>query len=280
MMIGLVIDSSSQIPADLVEEFEVEVVPITVTIDDDSFREGVDIDADAFYEMVAEPLPEIGTSQPSPGEFLQAFEALTARGAEEILCVTMADKHSGTFNSARIAGDISPVPVRLVNSQTMSFGVTACFWEAAAAISDGTDLETAALRAEALAPNICSTFLLQSLDQMRKMGRVDFDALAPDIDEVGVYVTRGVAVDVAGAGSTIEELSELMLAQVPTDIAIRTGVCLAAPEMLPYSEILEKELATRDNMLGTVRYRVGPSVAAHTGPGTAGLFWWPVVDSV
>lgn len=275
-MIGLVIDSSSQIPADLVEEFGVEVVPITVTIDDDSFREGVDIDAEAFYELVDEPLPEIGTSQPSPGEFGQAFEALTARGADEILCVTMADKHSGTFNSARIAGEMATIPVRLVNSQTMSFGVTACFWEAATAIAEGADLETAARRAEVLAPEICSTFILQSLDQVRKMGRVDFDTLSADVDDVGVYVTRGVEVDVAGSGSSIAELSEVMLAQVPTDIAIRTGVCLAAPEMLPYSEILEKDLATRDNMLGTVRYRVGPSVAAHTGPGTAGLFWWPV----
>ncbi len=91
-----------------------------------------------------------------------------------------------------------------------------------------------------------------------------------------MYVTKGAAFDVAGNGSTIEELSELMLAQLPTDIELRTGVCLAAPEMLRYSEIIEAELAKRDNVLGTVRYRVGPSVAAHTGPGTAGLFWWPV----
>ena len=277
-MIGLVIDSSSQIPADLVKKYDVEVVPITVTIADEPFREGIDIDADAFYEMVGEPLPEIGTSQPAPGEFVEAFETLVARGATEILCVTVADEHSGTFNSARIATDIVSTPVRLVNSGTMSFGITACFWEAAEAIASGADLETAAQRAEKLAPEIASTFILQSLDQMEKMGRVNIDELAQggEIDEVGVYVTKGAAFDVAGNGSTIEELSELMLAQLPTDIELRTGVCLAAPEMLRYSEIIEAELAKRDNVLGTVRYRVGPSVAAHTGPGTAGLFWWPV----
>ncbi len=276
-MIGLVIDSSSQIPRDLVEQYQVEVVPITVTIDEEPFREGVDIDADAFYEMVGEPLPDIGTSQPSPGEFVEAFETLAGNGASEILCVTVADQHSGTFNSARIASDMAPVPVRLVNSGTMSFGVTACFWEAAEAIAQGASLEDAAQRAEALAPNIASTFILQSLDQVRKMGRVDIDAVAADagIDDVGVYVTKGSDFDVAGNGSTIQELSDLMLAQVPTDVEVRTGVCLAAPEMFPYTEILEAELAERDNVLGTVRYRIGPSVAAHTGPGTAGLFWWP-----
>lgn len=278
-MIGLAIDSSSQIPRALVEKYQVEVVPITVTIDDQPFREGVDLDADAFYDMVDEPLPEIGTSQPSPGEFVEAFQALVARGATEILCVTVADQHSGTFNSARIATDLVDTPVRLVNSATMSFGVTACFWQAAEAITSGADLETAALQAEALAPEISSTFLLQSLAQVRKMGRVSLDELTGEgdsaIDEVGVYVTKGSSFDVAGNGSSIEELTTLMLAQVPSDIEIRTGVCLAAPDMMPYTDILETELAIRDNVLGTVRYRVGPSVAAHTGPGTAGLFWWP-----
>ncbi len=296
-MIGLVIDSSSQIPQDLIDTYDVEVVPITVTIDEEPFREGVDIDADAFYEMVEEPLPEIGTSQPSPGEFVEAYEALAARGATEILCVTVADQHSGTFNSARIAADLVALPVRLVNSGTMSFGVTACFWEAAAAIAEGAELEAAATLAEALAPTISSTFFLQSLEQVRKMGRVDLDRLssltsptsanapnatdsqqadqANNADEVSVYVTRGADFDVAGSTSGLISLCELMLAQVPTDQPVRTGVCLAAPEMLPYAELLEKQLATQTNVVGTVRYRVGPSVAAHTGPGTAGLFWWP-----
>lgn len=277
-MIGLAIDSSSQIPTDLIEKYRVEVVPITVTINEQPFREGIDLDADAFYEMVSEPLPEIGTSQPAPGEFVEAFGALIERGATEILCVTVADQHSGTFNSARIAADMATVPVRLVNSGTMSFGVTACFWEAAEAVASGADIETAAARAEALSPEISSTFILQSLEQVRKMGRADLDQLkgSDKPEEIGVYVTKGASFDIAGNGSTIKELSDLMLAQVPTDIAIRTGVCLAAPDMLRYTELLEADLATRDNVRGSVRYRVGPSVAAHTGPGTAGLFWWPV----
>ena len=282
-MIGLAIDSSSQIPRDLVEKYQVEVVPVTVTIDEQAFREGVDIDADAFYDMVGEPLPDIGTSQPSPGEFIEAFETLEARGATEILCVTVADTHSGTLNSARIASEATNIPVRIVDSGTMSFGVTACFWEAAEAIANGADLETAAQRAEALAPEIASTFILQSLEQVRKMGRVNLDELtdgddaAPD--DVGVYVTKGASFDVAGSASTVAELSEMMLAQVPTDIELRTGVCLAAPDMGVYTELLEAELAKRENVVGTVRYRIGPSVAAHTGPGTAGLFWWPASAS-
>ncbi len=274
--IGLVIDSSSQIPAGLVNKFDVEVVPITVTIDEEAFREGVDIDADAFYDMVGEPLPDIGTSQPAPGEFVEAFEALANRGATEVVCVTLGEAHSGTYNSARIGSELSPVPVRLVDSQTMSFGVTACFWEAAAALESGAEVSAAAERAEQLAPNICSTFLLQSLDQVKKMGRVDIDSLGETTGEnVPVYVTRGSDFEIGGEAATIDELSALMLAQVPTDIAVRTGVCLAAPEMAAYTEILEAALATRNNVLETVRYRVGPSVAAHTGPGTAGLFWWP-----
>ena len=67
-MIGLVVDSNSQMPLDLIERFGIEVVPMTVTVDGTDFLEGVDIDADGFYASWSNGhVPTIATSQPSPG---------------------------------------------------------------------------------------------------------------------------------------------------------------------------------------------------------------------
>ncbi len=275
-MFGLVIDSSSQIPSDLADVLGVDVVPISVTIDGVAYREGVDLTAERFYGLVDDPLPEIATSQPSPGEFLEVFEAAAKRGCTEILCVTVGSSHSGTFNSARVAAEMAPIPVRLVDSGTLSFGITACLWEAAAAVDAGATLDEAEARAVQLAPEITSTFLLASLEQVRKMGRVDLDHLQPDqADETPIYLTRGEHFETVGSAATIDELCALMVAPLPTDVPIRVGVCFAAPDTLPYTEGIEALLAHRPNIVGLTRYRVGPSVAAHTGPGTAGLFFWP-----
>ncbi|MGI9121166.1 MAG: DegV family protein, partial [Acidimicrobiales bacterium] len=101
-MIGLVTDSNSQIPAELVRRYGVEVVPLTVTVDGEAYLEGVDLDADAFYaRFTAGHRPEVSTSQPSPGRFAQAFQAVAGRGAIEILSIHIGSDISGTVNSAR-----------------------------------------------------------------------------------------------------------------------------------------------------------------------------------
>ena len=97
MSIGLAIDSNSQIPAELIDKYDVEVVPISVSVDGVDYQEGVDLDADGFYALFGEDAPEVTTSQPSPGAFIEAYERLildatngdrtlftTARGVERL----------------------------------------------------------------------------------------------------------------------------------------------------------------------------------------------------
>src|SRR5215212_7765764 len=116
-MIGICTDSNSQIPDSLARRYAVEVVPVTVTVDDHDFLEGVDLDADSFYDMLAaEPPPRVSTSQPSPGQFAVAYDALLQRGCDEILSIHVTAAASGTLNSARLAARLLPIPVRLVDS--------------------------------------------------------------------------------------------------------------------------------------------------------------------
>jgi len=276
-MISLVTDSASQIPPSLAERFDVRVVPIPITIDGIEYREGVDLSADEFWALFVDgEMPDVSTSQPSPGDIRAVYEDAMAAGATEIVSVHVAADVSGTLNSASLAADLVSVDVHLVDSGTASFGVTSCVWEAAAAIEAGSTAAEAAERAAKLAPYVGTSFILQALDFARKGGR--FDSYLPD-DADGVIVLSGLGtgIDITGSGRSVDELCDQMAAYFTSDgVPVRAGVCLADPATLPFTEGIEERLRASDLVVEMVRYRVGPSIAAHTGPGTAGGFWWPV----
>ncbi|MDH3755417.1 MAG: DegV family protein [Acidimicrobiia bacterium] len=276
-MIGLVTDSTSQIPAELCARYDVEVVAIPVMVDGRSYLEGVDLDADGFYDLFASgTIPAVSTSQPSPGQFVAAYRRLAAAGADEILSVHVGESLSGTLNSARIARDEVDIPVRLVDSNTVSFGITCCLWEAAEAIAGGAGMEAAAVIAESTAARVRSVFIIQALDFVLKGGRGAGCDLRLS-DDVPVLKTTGPHISQTATGRGVEELCDLMAAEMHADGApIRAAVCLADVDAKPFADGLEERLADRTDVVDLVRYRVGPSVGVHTGPGTAGGFWYPI----
>lgn len=274
MTIGLVTDSNAQLPSELIERYGVEVVPITVVIDGEAYAEGVDLTADDFYARFEGATPDVSTSQPNPGQFASAYQRSADAGADEILSVHVGADLSGTFNSARLAAGSSPVPVRLVDTGTASFGVSCCLWEAAEAIGDGAGLEEAARTAEETAATVGNVFVLQALDLARKGGRVD---LATDESEgVPVVSAKGADLAVVGMAADLDEAVTIM-----TDFALdwgedlRVAVGVADAQAAGMSEAMADRLDGHTSVREIVRYRVGPSVGVHTGPGTAGGFFYP-----
>ena len=275
-MIGFVTDSASQIPAALAADLGVTVVPVTVTIGGVDHREGVDLTADEFWARLdGLALPEVTTSQPSPGAFVAAYTDAAAAGAAEIVSVHVGADVSGTVNAARLAAEQVDVPVHVVDSGTASFGVTACLWQAVVAARSGADGAAAAATAGAMAPTIGTSFVLQGLDFARAGGRFDV-TLPDDVDDVIVLAGHGTALDVVGAARDLDTLCDQIVAPfLAGGTPVRAGVGLADPATLPITEGIEARLRASGLVVDLVRYRVGPSIAAHTGPGTAGGFWWP-----
>jgi DegV family protein with EDD domain len=274
MTIGLVTDSNSQLPAELVDRYEVEIVPITIVIDGTEYAEGVDLTADDFYARFEDATPEVSTSQPNPRLFTEAYERLAARGADEILSVHVATSLSGTLNSARLASATSAVPVRLVDSGTGSFGVSCCLWEAAEAIVRGAGLEEAAEVAEGTAATVGNVFVVQALDLARKGGRID---LATDESEgVPVVTAKGADIAVVGLAPDLDEAVTIMCDFATSwgdDLRVAVGVADSGAAAM--SEAMAERLAGHASVRDIVHYRVGPSVGVHTGPGTAGAFFYP-----
>lgn len=278
-MIGIVVDSNSQMPPDLAARYGIETVPLAITIDGTNYEEGVNLDADAFYAFWSDGnTPAIETSQPSPGAFVAAYDRLKAAGSTEILSIHLTEAMSGTLNSARVATGMVDVPVRLVDSGTASFGISCCAWAAADAIASGADLETAAVVAEQRATGLHTTFVVgvpALIDRSGRGGEVDVEAasssgipvLAMTGPDLSVLTT---VMDLDGA---VDAMVDDALAWTPSSarglrIAIGTSDVTSAPMAAALTDALTGEASVAD----VLQYRIGPSVGAHTGPGTSGLF--------
>ena len=276
-MIGLVTDSNSQLPNELAERYGVEVVPLTVTVDGTEYLEGVDLDADAFYARFLAGRPTVSTAQPSPGRFAAAYEAVAERGATEILSVHIGSSVSGTVNSARLASQVSPVPVRIVDTGTASFAVSLCLWAAAEAVAAGATLEDAAEAAERASATVGNVFVVGGLDVARAGGRLAGDVGdASAAASIPVLTLKGGVMQQVERCAGLDQAADVMARFVrEAGRSLRVGVGLSDAGTLPLVTALEDRLRRTPEVRELVRYRIGPSVGAHTGPGTVGTMFAP-----
>ncbi|MEP1122749.1 MAG: DegV family protein [Ilumatobacter sp.] len=277
--IGIVVDSNSQMPAELAERHGIQIVPLTVVVDGVEFSEGVDIDADSFYGFwTGDHAPRVETSQPAPGAFVAAYERLKAAGATDILSVHITESMSGTLNSARLASGMVDVPVRLVDTGTASFGISCCAWAAADAIAAGADLDTVASVAQQRAAGLHTTFVVgvpSLIDRSGRSGDVSVQEAASD--GVPVLAMTGpdlsVLATVTDLDAAVQAMVDDALAWTPSSSAgLRIAVGTSNASSAPMSEALTAALVDQPSVAEVLQYRIGPSVGAHTGPGTSGLF--------
>jgi DegV family protein with EDD domain len=116
-----VTDSSCDLPKELLERFDITVVPLSVDIDGAIFHEDVDITPREFYEKMAHSTALPKTSQPSPAAFEETFETLGADGP--VVCITISSGLSGTYESACLGRDLSGADVTVFDSLTGSLGL-------------------------------------------------------------------------------------------------------------------------------------------------------------
>ena len=272
-MIGVITDSNAQLPAEVARRYGIEVVPLTVRIDGVDYLEGVDLDADAFYARFESGVPEVSTSQPSPGRVAAAYQALAARGADAILSVHLGSNISGTVNAATLAAASSPVPVRVVDTGSASFGVAFAVWEAAEALAAGASVEDAARLAQRVAAVTGNVFVLRGLELARAGGRLAAGVAEAEAIPV-LSVVEGVMRPVGRAqdlGPAADVMARYVLA---AGGRLRVAVGVADRGTVPLAQALEDRLAGRPQVGELMRYRIGPTSGAHTGPGTFSAYFY------
>lgn len=275
--IGLVTDSSSQITSELVDRFDVEVVPLTVTVDGTEHLEGVDLDADGFYALFANGhRPEISTSQPSPGQFVELYQRMADVGCDQIVSLHISETMSGTVGSAALAARTAPVQVEVIDTGSASFGVAVCAWAAGVAIERGGNVDDIRRRIDQLVPRIHTAFMVGVPLLTERSGRAsDVDLADGGIPVLGMTEGNLEVIDrVTTIADTIDVMSTYA-AGWGSGVTVAVGTADKPSRLL--ADRLEAALTGLEAIDEVIDYRIGPSVGAHTGPGTFGLFVFPTI---
>jgi len=273
MTIAVVTDSSSDLPADLAAAHKVGVVPLSIRFGDEELVDRRDLTPPQFWaRCAASPvLPE--TSAPSPGAFEAAFRTAADDGAQGVVCVTLSSRLSATIEAAQAAASAleGVVPVRVVDSRSVTMGLGMIVLATARAGADSSDIDQVAALAADLAARTRVYGTLDTLENLKKGGRIGAaQALLGSILSVKpVIEVRDGAVEPGPRQRTraraLAWLADRVAADAPPgEVAIVSG---EAPDVDALRALLAPHVA--DDRL--VLADLGAVIGTHTGPRTIGV---------
>jgi len=263
-------------------ELNIHIVPLVVTIDGKSYREGVDIGPDEFYDLLAatDSLPI--TSQPPAGSFAELYRQLAATDPD-ILSIHMSSGLSGTFNSATTAAEMVPeANITLVDTKTLS-GAAGWQVEAAArAIKAGWALDQVLDLIKRIGDATESLYTLKELKYLIHGGRIShMKGLIASILNIkpliGVEKVNGTYVQLSQARSfkgAIKGLVDLMSKQHTPGSALRVQVLHSHnPEG---AAMLREQVDQRFECTWLSGGPISLVLGAHTGPSMIGVAYAPL----
>ena len=154
------------------KEIDVEIVPLTVSLDGKSYQEGVDIEFDAFYDLLADASGLPTTSTPSPGEFAETYRRL-AKTDPDILSIHISSGLSGTLNAAIQGAEMVPeANVTHFDAKTLSAAVGWMVEAASKAIKAGWPTEKIVELLEKIREGSNSIYTLKELKYLINGGRI------------------------------------------------------------------------------------------------------------
>ena len=287
--IAIVADSSACLPAALIREYGIIVVPLAVHINGEVYHDG-EIPPDEFTELLRTSERYPTTAAPAPGEFLDAFRRAREAGADAVLCLTLSSRYSGTYDSAaharELAGHKLPgFPLRTLDTGGIAMAHGLAVLAAARAAAAGATLEDTATVTERAGMESNLVGLLDGTRYLAKSGRVPriLHLAASALGVKPLIASTNGTIGAAGRVRTHEQGTERLVQFVqertrgnaPMRIAVmHVGAREHARELaervtraLSPQELLETEFT--------------PAMAVHTGPGFVGLAWQvaePVVE--
>lgn len=196
--IGYIVDSGSDVAPEIIEKYNIQVLPLSVTFKDGTYRDGVDITPQEVFARLTTEIPT--TSLPNGQQIAAAFETLIKEGCTHIIGITISSALSGTFNGVRLVAEDYPEIATYI-LDTKSIGVGSGLFMAAATryVDAGDDFETVVEKLSQSVSEGHVFFHIPTLEYLMKGGRIgkvsgtlgSLLKIQPIItcDEEGIYTT-------------------------------------------------------------------------------------------
>ena len=172
--IKIITDGSCDLSHEVLNKFNINVVPLGVSFGEEHYTAGVDIDNKTFYAKMKESTELPKTFCPSPESFSKEYQG----EEDKIIVIALSSKLSGTYNSASLARDLylsehKEKDIRVIDSMTGSIGAGLLLIKAAKMISEGKDIDEIVEAIENLKEKISFYGTLETLENAIKGGRIN-----------------------------------------------------------------------------------------------------------
>src|SRR3954468_640427 len=276
--VKVVTDSAADLEDDVAADLDIAVVPLSIRFGSEEYVDRVTLSPQEFYDKMAtsSALPE--TAAPSPGAFEQTFRAALEAGAPGVVCVNLSGALSATIQSAQnaaraIAESGADMPIKIVDSRSVTGGLGSQVVAAARAARDGATVDDVAALAEDMVARTRVFGALDTLDNLKKGGRIgnaqaflgSLLSIKPLIEirdgvvhEAGKPRTRGKALR-----QLVDKLRESGEVE---NVNVLPGLAPDVDELLD----LVSDVVPRDQITVGI---IGATIGTHGGPRVAGITW-------
>lgn len=277
-MIGLVVDSTADLPLEFYEENQVKMVPLTTRFGDKVYRDWTELKPADFFKLLRETgiLPK--TSQPTPQEFINAYNELKDRGASAIISLHISAKLSGTINSVEVAKNQVDIPVHIIDSKFINGGIGLILIKLVELRDRGATLEEMLEQAKKMVSRVNCLGYLETLKYLELGGRIgkaqSFLGTMLDLKPI-LSVKDGIVVPFRrergrkkALKSMVQSFAELAFGLENLEVALAHA---ESPEGLEELKEMVKEAAPRVKVV--LEQEIGSVIGTYTGPGALFLFW-------
>ena len=278
--VNIIVDSTADITEDVKERLT--VVPLTLRFGDEEYIEGVTIQKREFYQKLIESdvLPK--TSQAAPADFEDVFEKIVAAG-ESAVVITLSSKLSGTWQSAMIAAREYEDSVYVVDSRSVAIGAAILAKLALRLVDEGMGAREIAERLEKEREKICLIAMLDTLEYLKKGGRISAAAaFAGGVLSIKpVVCIRDGEIVILGKARGSKQGNNLLV----SEIRKTGGIDFTKPILLGYTGLddtllqkyIEDSKALWEEGISSLETTmIGSVIGTHAGPGAVAVAFFSV----
>jgi len=274
--VAVVTDSTCCLPAELIQKYDIHVVPIYVIYQGKSYRDRIDISPNEIYKIMRARKDLPTTSVPSPEDFLDAYQVVSQK-VKNILCITVTSLQSGTFNMAFTAKEmaketVSDAAIEVLDSRAVAGSLGFVVLEAARLASQDAGVAQAREAARNIMNKVSFLGVLDTLYYLARTGRIARAAAwAGSVLNikpiVGHFPSVGETTPVARPRSkskAIERILEIMAERIGDSTA---HVMVQHADELEEAEKLKATIGSRFNCSELLLTEFSPAMGINCGPG-------------
>ncbi len=251
------------------------MVPLTVNFGNESYLDKVELTTSMFFDKLTESEKSPTTSQPSPGDFVEAFSEILIEG-DQILGIFLASELSGTYDSARMAKDmVGSDNIKIIDSKSVCLGTFSLILEAIELVNQKKSIDEIVEELENVKDKIVAVAGLDTLKYLEKGGRLSksqavIGSLLNIKPIIGIKDGAVSVIDkVRGKNKTIKWFEE-WIEKNNFDLSDKT-VLLFHGQSYDQLQVLRKTIEEKYKIKNIIEQEIGAVIGTHAGPGVLGI---------